>query len=346
MGKEMDLLQEAGRPSTSAALQSLCKYLGLAACTGGILGGLRRLLVAPTSAQKRRHQRRIALIDNGSMKPEATLSLRRLAAALEALAADRGLGDVKVEAVSYKFSDRIAASKLEDKPAEILPAWLQRVASERPQGPVMLLPLFVGPSTTIGSSMPEAIKKVADLDVEIAPPLVCGCPYLSPSSPSGAMELATILAERLQDLPRGDDSTKREEVVFICDHGSPAAPVTRAREAVRVELEKKIGLPVSGCCMERREGSEYDFNGPLLEAALRQLPKGARARVALLFLQQGRHAGPGGDIAGIVADVQKERPDVTIATTEVMAGHPALLEILLQRMQQGVPVKLFAAHSA
>jgi len=329
MGKDTTLLKQAPKSVQRSAWFTNC------------IAGVQQLL-APQPP--RRKLRRVALVDIGSLKPAATLSLRRLAAALETLAEENGWTDFKVDAVSMKFANRIAAEKLEDKPAELLPAWLQRVANEGPSSSVLLLPLFIGPSSTIGSTMVEAVNEVSALEVEIAPPLVCGCPFLFPTAPAGAGELASILKDRLAGLPTCNASD-REDVVLLCDHGSPAAAVARAREAVRIELETLLGKPVSGCCMERREGPEYDFNGPLLEKALRSMPEKARVRVALLFLQQGKHAGPGGDIAGIVAEAQKERPDLIIHTTEVLAGHPGLLSLLLARAGQGVPVRLFGAHA-
>jgi len=53
--------------------------------------------------------------------------------------------------------------------------------------------------------------------------------------------------------------------------------------------------------MERREGKQYDFNGPLLEQWLEQkVARGEKsAIVALMFFLPGRHAGDGGDIEQI-----------------------------------------------
>lgn len=39
--------------------------------------------------------------------------------------------------------------------------------------------------------------------------------------------------------------------------------------------------------------------------------------------QEGRHAGPGGDIDQIVESVVKKRPDLSIQTTSVLAGEAA-----------------------
>lgn len=281
---------------------------------------------------------RVALIDNGSLKPEATLSLRRLAAALEAKAKERGQ-PMKVDAVSARFADRIPARDIDGIPAEILPGWLKRIAEEErgTKRKVVLLPLLIGPSDTVTKSIPGAARAVPQLDVEVAPSLVCLCPALYSSDASGAGAIAGMLLDRLAALCSEDPG----DHIFVCDHGSPVARVAAAREAVRAELEKRVGRPVAACCMERREGPEYDFNGALLEDALLSLPQGARARVGLLFLQDGRHAGPGGDIATIIKGVETKRADLAIATTQVLAGHPDLVELLLLRSQKAVPVRLF-----
>lgn len=295
---------------------------------------------------------RVALVDNGSLKPEATLSLRRLAAALQATAKERGL-PLKVEAVSARFADRIPARDLDGVGAEVMAGWLKRVAQkagwQRPK--VLLLPLLIGPSNTLTKSMPEASLAAPGLDVEIAPSLVCLCPALFSPEATGARQVAAMLVDRLADvkLPAADAPAAAEaeaaapalDTVLLCDHGSPSAPVAAAREAVRAELATLLGRPVVAVCMERRPGPEYDFNGDLLEDALKALPQGARVKVALLFLQEGRHAGPGGDIVQILQGVSEARPDLTLATTRVLAGHPGLVDLLYQRIGRAVPARIF-----
>jgi len=335
-------------PSYQAGLRACLAQEREAAPQAGMLGlakealaRVRDALVTVGAAPTR-----VALVDNGSLKPEATLSLRRLAAALEAEAAQRGQ-NLKVSAVSARFADRIPARDLEGQEAETLPGWLQRLAATGKRQRVLLLPLLIGPSNTITKTMPGAARAVTSLEVELAPPLVCLCPALLAPGASGAAEVAGMLVDRLMDTgcaagggdaPGGNGALHR---VLLCDHGSPTAQVAAAREAVRVELQRRLGLDVAGCCMERREGPDFDFNGPLLEDALLALPTGARASVALLFLQEGRHAGPGGDIATIIIGVMEKRPDLQVATTQVLAGHPALVELLLRRTEKAVPLRLF-----
>lgn len=268
----------------------------------------------------------------------ATKSLRRLAAALEVFAKQQGR-PMQVNAVSARFADRIPARDLDGQPAEVLATWLQRVAKESHGRKVLLSPLLIGPSSTLTKSMPQAARN-ANVDVEIAPSLVCLCPAMVSPEAFGTVEIARILADRLAEVP-ADLGRKEDQRILVCDHGSPVARVSAAREAVRLALAKHLEVDVTSCCMERREGPDYDHCGPLLEEALLALPHGTSARVALLFLQDGRHAGPGGDVAGIVSGVLGKRADLSIETTKVLAGHPTLIELLYQRLDKTVPLRLF-----
>ena len=56
---------------------------------------------------------------------------------------------------------------------------------------------------------------------------------------------------------------------------------------------------------------EYDFNDPLLETALLNVSDAGPVIVALMFLQPGKHAGAGGDIAEIIAGAVAKRSVMT-----------------------------------
>lgn len=241
-----------------------------------------------------------------------------------------------MDAVSARFADRVNARELEGRAADVLPKWLDRLSKEARPPPIVLLPLLIGPSDTLLKALPAAAR-ASGLDVDISPSLVCLCPALTKPDASGAADFAAMLQDRLQE-----SGYTGSEHVILCDHGSPVSRVAAAREAVRVQLAKRLGTEVAGCCMERREGPEYDFNGLLLEDALAALPQGACARVALLFLQEGKHAGAGGDIASIVATALEKRPDLTVFTTKVLAGHPTLISLLFLRLSMAVPLRLWA----
>ena len=79
------------------------------------------------------------LVDNGSLEPESTLQLRRLAAEL-----DRRL-DCRVDPVSLAHSAKISADALEGRRAELFEAALDRGWREGVRE-FVILPLFVGPS--------------------------------------------------------------------------------------------------------------------------------------------------------------------------------------------------------
>ncbi|CAK9013228.1 unnamed protein product [Durusdinium trenchii] len=296
----------------------------------GLGSGVALALVQLQAKRRKGRRTRVALVDNGSLKPEATKSLRRLASSLSKRS------QLQVEAVSARFADRIKAEHLDGRKGEVLEGWLKRVSEEDPAAQVRLLPLLIGPSDTLTKSMPTAARAHSGLEVEMGAPLVCLCPALFGGEVTGAEALAQMLHERLQDI-----ELQPTDTVLLCDHGSPVIRVANAKVAVQRALATLLQRDVLPCCMERREGEAYDFNGPLLEASLEALPSKASAKVALLFLQEGRHAGPGGDIEKIIQNAAQKRPDLSIRSTSVLAGHPALEELLLTRLDNTVPLRFF-----
>jgi sirohydrochlorin ferrochelatase len=93
--------------------------------------------------------------------------------------------------------------------------------------------------------------------------------------------------------------------------------------------------------MERRGGAAYDFNGELLEQVLsRAAEADERTTVALslLFLSPGRHAGQGGDIDQICRSVRQHHPRLRIISSSLVAEHPDLTGILLDRLRSGLGV--------
>jgi len=83
--------------------------------------------------------------------------------------------------------------------------------------------------------------------------------------------------------------------------------------------------------MERREGKQYDFNGPLLEQWLEQkVARGEKsAIVALMFFLPGRHAGDGGDIEQICFRIEQQYPGFKVYITSLVAEHTGLIDLLL-----------------
>lgn len=266
--------------------------------------------------------RPLLLVDNGSLRPESTLSLRRLAVAV---AARTG---VETQPVSLLHSSGVAAIDLGGEPAVILEPFLRREA-EAGRRRWRILPIFLGRSGAIVDYIParlEALRNTwPDLDVTVAP-------VLAEASPDAEHQLAEMLADGVRAVvPAGT-----RPLVALVDHGSPAPAVTALRDRLALSVATVLGRTVAGvraCSMERRPGPEYAFNEPLLETLLRDRAWRALAPgpvvVAMLFLQPGRHAGPDGDVAEICTAAAAEQPDLETIRTPLLGEHPALLDLLV-----------------
>lgn len=263
---------------------------------------------------------RTLLLDNGSLEPAATLRLRELAAALSARVG------AAVEPVSLLHSSGIPAEKLGGVPAEIFePALERRIATGSRE--FLVVPLFFGASRALTDYLPQRIAKLKartpDVRVRLAPVLFG----------EADARLAEILAEHLRAAAGDLPAPWR---VALVDHGSPVPDVTAVRDALALRLAQKFGpaARVTGCCMERRLGAEFDFNGPLLAEVLAQ-ESDATVIVAMQFLLPGRHAGADGDVAKICAKAQAANSRLRTRVTALVAEHPTLIEILADRWRTG-----------
>lgn len=265
----------------------------------------------------------IFLVDNGSLRPEATFALRHLAKALRRQTGKR------IEAVSLLHSHKIPKEQLQGKPATIVKRRMRELIKEG-EREFVILPLFLGPSLAITDYLPSLVKELreghADLVVKIAEP-VAGDDVERPDP-----RLAQILAEHIQTPTiRGE----ADRTIALVDHGTPIKPVNTLRNAVARQLAVRTGLPVQPCSMERRERPEYAFNDPLLEnlAAVNNF-RGSHLVLAMFFLLPGRHAGEGGDVDGI-ADGLIQRGDFrSIEISPLLSKHPLLFDILSDRLRQ------------
>ncbi len=267
--------------------------------------------------------REIILLDNGSRRPQSTLALRELAGRL------RGRLLQPVQPISLAHSDLISADKLAGQPATTLEPWLlDRL--HRGARRFLIIPLFFGPSGALTEAIPALAARlsadIGPLDIRLAAPL---CPL-----PQGEPRLTAILLDRIATAARETQLQPRRLV--LVDHGSPRPEVNAARRWVAADLRAGLaaGIQVEEAAMERRAGSQYDFNGELLLEVLRRLARAdsqSPVLVAPLFLFAGRHAGPGGDLDEIAAAVKAEHPDLRIALTGLVGDHPALLDILESR---------------
>ena len=201
-----------------------------------------------------------------------------------------------------------------------------------------------------------AFERVAPAATTVAAAAAAAAAAAESSSPSAPAPVTPSTPSLQEALASG------AALVAVCDHGSPSASVAAVRDHVAAQLRSLL-LPgaagagaadasagagagaVQACSMERRAGAEYDFNEPTLAALLRS-PCVAAARVvvvALLFISPGRHAGPGGDVATIIAEAQAERaaagrPPVAVVMTRLLGEHPAFARVIAGRLAEALPL--------
>lgn len=264
------------------------------------------------------------LVDNGSLRPEAVLELRQLAAGLSLYTG------VKVEPVSLLHSDAVDPAHLEGKPAEtFVPALKKRL--EAGFTDFIVLPLFFGPSAAVTQYLPRqaAVLKRSwpKLNVQIAPCLIDTTKTVENKG------MVCLLHELVDALPVV--SERRHPAVILVDHGTPMRSVNAVREEMTHQLAACLGDSVrciAAASMERRPGPAYAFNDPLLENLLGSGEFGqGDVVIALLFLFPGRHAGPGGDIERICTQARSRCPRLRLHITAPVAHHPALPEVLAVR---------------
>ncbi|AHF90998.1 cobalamin biosynthesis protein CbiX [Opitutaceae bacterium TAV5] len=286
------------------------------------------------------------LFDNGSLRAEATRSLRALAGALE-----RRIG-VRVEAVSLLHSDGVPAEELDGEPARLLEPALGAFLQKNPAAHAVTLPLFFGPSGAVTGYWPGRLKPL--LDRFPAARVTRARWLVDTDRPGGdAPEIVAILADRVRAVTRAKGLTRPQ--VLLVDHGTPRRGVTAVRNLLGAELAKTLAdecapAGVGVASMERRDGDHYDFNEPLLERALRTPPfDRGDVVVALQFLSPGRHAGAGGDIATLCREAEADAAaraggggdsrHLRTHMTETISGDPRLVEVLARRVAEacGLP---------
>jgi sirohydrochlorin ferrochelatase len=256
---------------------------------------------------------KVVLVDNGSLEPAAHAGLRAAAAAIGAKA------DVRVEAVSWKHSDRIPPAALSGGPARTLAPWIraQVSAGERE---FLLVPFFISPQGAIGSALRGDLvrlqRETGGFDFSFTRGLADGA------------ALAEIVADRVRQAAAAGGL--RRPRVIVVDHGGPSRASSEIRDrvagAVRAELGKSVG-PLGAASMESPRGPGFEFNRPLLADLLAQADSGD-VLIAPLFLLPGRHAGPGGDLGRIARDAQARLPGLRCHFTELVGTHPGAIDAL------------------
>lgn len=270
--------------------------------------------------------RKILLVDNGSLRPQATLNLRRLADALS-----QATGEA-VEAASLLHSFKIPPEALGGRKAATVGPLAERYAAEGGTE-LIILPFFFGPSQALTRYLPERLAEVQasypQLSVKVAPPLVDT--LLAPD-----LRLARLLAENVRERMA---NLSRPKVVLV-DHGSPIPEVTAVRNYLAGQLSALLADEVdcvTFASMERRDGDAYRFNEPLLEDLLASTELAdSDVILSMLFLSPGRHAGEGGDIAEICTQAMSNSPGLNVVTTRLVGENDAILELLATRLQQAL----------
>lgn len=275
--------------------------------------------------------RAIFLVDNGSLRAQATLNLRHVAASLSEL-----MGE-SVQAASLLHSNKIPADEVGGIPATTLGPAAERSA-EQGATEIIILPFFFGPSKALTGYLPERMAtmqaRFPHVKVRVAQPLV-------DELGDNDLRLAQLLADNVRD--KLQPGTKPH--VALVDHGSPIPEVTAVRNRLAGQLSVLLAdevTCVAAASMERREGDEYRFNEPLLENLLTTTEfHTGPVILAMLFLSPGRHAGEGGDIAEICADAEQRHPTLSVATTALVGEHPGVVDILATRLRQALDGERF-----
>lgn len=262
------------------------------------------------------------LVDNGSLRPESVFYMREVATRLE-----ESIG-VPIESFGIMHSHKIDISKLGGVRGMSMESFFISKEAEKCKH-LRLLPMFIGPSLAITDWLYNKLTAWKQLGNDrtflIADPLFR----------KGDQRITNALAEYIITLILENNKTK--PFVVLVDHGTPLREVNHVREEIGKNLERKLTGLISGfstACMERREGSQYDFNDPLLEKLLKEIISSGNSKViiAQLFLGPGRHAGAHGDIAKICQPFIEN--GIQVERTPILGKHALILEILADRFRE------------
>lgn len=261
-------------------------------------------------------------MDNGSLRPESILSLREVA---ENLKFKTG---VSILPAGIMHSHKIDPCKLNGIPALSMQSFFKSFDKQKVES-LAFIPMFLGPSLAITDWLNTQL-----------------CEWKR-TSPARKYAIAETLFREGDDritLALNDHVVKGlttgftgKPFIILVDHGTPLKEVNKVREEVGGQLGKLVAKYSSGfstACMERRDGSDYDFNDPLLEKVLQEVYEegGREVVLAPFFLAPGRHAGPDGDLASICLPFEKK--GMRIMRTSTLGNHPLILDILTERFHE------------
>ncbi len=257
----------------------------------------------------------VALIDNGSLEPAATLNLRAVAAALSARTG------VTVEAVSWKHSDRITQlTALGGQPAKTLAPWLKRHLAKGARD-FLFIPFFISAQGAIGSALRTDLEKLQG--THKTKPFR----FSFTDSLAACSVISRIVVTRIQESITANGLVVPP--VLVVDHGGPSAASAAVRDQIATEVRTTLGSNVASVTAASMEGA----HSPLFADALAALPTAQPdVIVAPLFLSPGRHAGAGGDLAQIAAS-----SPARVQFTELVGTHPLAVEALASALRSAIP---------
>lgn len=259
------------------------------------------------------------LVDNGSLRPESILCLREVA---ESLKFKTG---VSILPAGIMHSHKIDPCKLNGIPALSMQSFFKSFDEKKVES-LAFIPMFLGPSLAITDWLHNQLREWKRTSP--ARKYVIAGTLFREGDDRIALALKDYVVRELTV------ASTRKPYIILVDHGTPLKEVNKAREHVGRQLAKLVANDSSGfstACMERRVGSEYDFNDPLLEKVLQKVyaAGGREVILAPFFLAPGRHAGPNGDLASICLPFEKN--GMRILRTPTLGNHPLILDILTER---------------
>ena len=227
----------------------------------------------------------VLLIDNGSVRENATFQLRDLAKRLSEKTSH------KIHPVSFKHANKIPNVNLNGTSADIFYDFMSQQLLNG-ENEFIVLPLFFGNNKALSTLIPDEIESLKRSFGEFS---ITISEHIYPL-PTGEDLLCDILYDLIKNTAIKHNVPFNNTVVV--DHGSPSPQVTEVRSHVVENLQKKFptDIKIEQAVMERRPGQQYDFNGDLLESWLHQkaISGETSAIISLLFFLPGRHAGEGG----------------------------------------------------
>ena len=266
------------------------------------------------------------LVDNGSLRPDSILNLRKVAKNLSKLV------QVEVFPIGLMHSHKVDPGLIGGEPALSVESLTSSEFSEE-STELIFIPFFFGPSLGIREWLPKKLNSWIGEHPTVS------FRILGELFRSGDDRIARALADHSRKTIR--ESKMRHPSLALVDHGTPLREVNQVREQVGDELEKLMSSEISDfstCSMERREGKEYDFNDPLLESILKKWSenkdKDIQILVAPLFLSPGRHAGEKGDLSQICSRFHCAEKNILIERSDLLGQHPLVLEVLRDRIKE------------